>query len=355
MSNENSDRNYYMIRMTRGNVKQMELIDYAEKNKVIAVGWGWGVDLSEEKTVDEAKQKVKNEWPGMNIQSFSVVADIFITMLKAGDIIITPAWSEVIISEVVENKDGKIKFFNGSEEAGRLDMRNQISVKRLGWFPRSLFKTGVQNYLRNRMTAGYMTKFAEDIDEVIEGGCITLDEKNKKTKEEAEKELYQHLQQAIYQDSNLQAGGKGFEKLLSGILKAQGLEDVEKAKITRDSIADVDIKAKFTPNNPLFKDYIRYYIQAKHHQGTEGDWGIKQLIEHPDDDEALTTVKVLITSADTISKEADELAKKNNIDVITANDFISDMIIPNLAKLGDETLQGLGLIKLDNGFITYKK
>lgn len=350
MSNTKNDRNYYMIRMNSNRATHEEFIEYAKENNVVAVG-AWGVDLSNKSSVEEAKNERKEMYPENYKQnnSFTIVAKIFVK-IQEGDIILTPYRSEVMVSEVVKNKDGKIKLYNNSEEEKNLWLTSQIPVKILGFFPRTLFQTNVQTYLKNRNTAGDMTDFRENIEEVIKNGSKSLNEKIQKATNEANENLRQHLKASIGPDSNLKAGGKGFEDLLLGILKAQGLQDVEKAKIIQDSIADVDIEAKaFT----LAKDrYIRYYIQAKHHTGTENDWGIKQLVEHPDDDDALATVKILITTADEITKEAFEHSERDNIEVITRADLIDNMIMPNLTELDNDILQGLNLVKLDNGVIS---
>ncbi len=351
MSNPKNDRNYYMIRMNSNRATHEKFIEYAKKNNVVAVG-AWGVNLSNKSSVEEAKNERKEMYPENYKQnnSFTIVATIFVN-IQEGDIILTPYNSEIMVSEVVKNKDGKIKLYNNSEEEKNLWLTSQIPVKILGFFPRTLFQTKVQTYLKNYNTAGYMNDFKENIEEVIKNGSQSLDEKIQKATKKANDNLRQHLKDSIYHSSNMKAGGQGFEDLLLGILKAQGLQDVEKATIIQDSIADVDIKAKaFT----LAKDrYIRYYIQAKHHTGTENDWGIKQLVEHPDDDDALATVKILITTADSITKEADDHFERDNIEVITREKLIDNMIMPNLTELDNAILQGLNLVKLDNGVISF--
>ena len=131
-------------------------------------------------------------------------------------------------------------------------------------------------------------------------------------------------------------------------------------------IADADVLAvRTSPLGSGFNDIL--FIQAKHHQGISGDWGVKQLkafqkmIEDDkrsfsfkygdgktlDDADKVDIRYVLVTSADL----PDEISAPG-ITFING-DRLCDMLFNVLDKIDDETRHKLG-IKKSYGFLSGK-
>jgi restriction system protein len=132
----------------------------------------------------------------------------------------------------------------------------------------------------------------------------------------------------------LESGGKGLEELILELVELEGYKGIIPAKNALKGIADIDIEASRTD---MFSS-TKLLIQVKHHNGTTGIHGIKQL-EAMDDDEQV--LRWLITTAE-VSDDLKERAEGNNIKIMDGNDLI-DWIFESLPSLSPATRSKLGI------------
>ncbi len=173
-----------------------------------------------------------------------------------------------------------------------------------------------------------------------------------------------------YSQTWLDAKGTGFEALISNLFEAEGYETcVLSKKIGGSGEADADILAiKTSRLSPKFNEVI--YIQAKHHNGVTGLWGLTQIQAFKDliekgSNNGIATVRdingndvqietenikyVLISSAKIDPRaytegETDSDATKDEIILIDGSD-LSEMIIEYIDEIDNSLRCKLGLIK----------
>lgn len=307
------------------------------------IGYGWPiVDFSKfENTTDLIKQGFK----GVNVgRQTNQIKRYF--SLKQGDYVIVPFSGTIAIAEVIGQKS-HYPITEGTQYG-----ENRISVTYLkhkdGYFiPRGNLSTALQNRLKIRMTICDLNEFSDELYKHIES--IKNDklytwntEQELKIQQNTEKfkvDLLSRLRSN--KDINLQSGGIGLEHLIKEILEAKNYTARIPAKNEKSGIQDVDVIATRFSEFSEKKEGI--FIQVKHHDGTTGNHGIKQVAEYEVNEDDYSQIdKVLITTADF---KNNDFADLHSVTVLAGADFV-DWIYDNLNLLSDDSLSLLGISSL---------
>lgn len=311
------------------------------KNSQIGYGWG-NVDFSQfSATADLMEQGFK----GVNVgRQTNQIKRYF--NLKQGDYVVVPFSGTIAIAEVM----GEKTHYPITE--GIAFGENRVSVRYLkhkdGYFiPRNNLSTALQNRLKIRMTICDLNEFSDELYKHIEAikndklytWSIEQELKIQQNTENFKSGLLSRLQSN--KNINLQSGGIGLEQLIKEILEAKDYKAHIPAKNEKSGIQDVDIIATRLSEFSEKKEGI--FIQVKHHDGTTGTHGIKQVAEYEiNEDDYAQIDRVLITTADFKNKDFAEL---HNITVLAGIDFVN-WIYDNLDYLSKGSLSALGISSL---------
>ncbi len=203
--------------------------------------------------------------------------------IKNGDIILVPCPRGFYIG--ISN--GKRKYDDNSKND---DLANQIEITFIerNNEPAFFARDGKLNALSTKLGARGFTVLQilqEDIINEIERirkgvDDVSLSDTVAKLESEAESKIRSTLPEIIsnYSNNALEAQGRGFEQLIAKLLETDGYEtQVLDKKIGGKDIADADILAiKKSLLGNAFSQVL--FIQAKHHIGTSGSHGLKQII-----------------------------------------------------------------------------
>lgn len=307
------------------------------------IGYGWGnVDFSQ---FDNTTDLINEGFKGVDVGRQTKQIKRYFN-LKQGDYVIIPFSGTIAIAEVI----GQKTHYPISE--GIQFGENRISVRYLkhndGYFiPRSNLTTALQNRLKVRMTVCDLNEFSDELYKHIES--IKNDklytwntEQELKIQQNTEKfkaDLLSRLQSN--KDINLRSGGIGLEHLIKEILEAKNYNAHIPAKNEKSGIQDVDIIATRLSEFSEKKEGI--FIQVKHHEGTTGNHGIKQVAAYEVNEDDYSQIdRVLITTADF---KNNDFANLHNVTVLAGSDFVN-WIYENLEYLSKDSLLSLGISSL---------
>lgn len=311
------------------------------KNNQIGYGWA-SVNFSQFETI---KDLIEQGFQGIDRgRQTNQIKRYF--NLKQGDYVIVPFSGTIAIAEVVGHKS-HYPITEGLQYG-----ENRISVRYLkhndGYFiPRSNLTTALQNRLKVYMTICDLNEFSDELYKHIES--IKNDKlytwnteqelKLQRNTEKFKADLLSRLRSN--KDINLRSGGIGLEHLIQEILKAKNYTAHIPAKNERTGIQDVDIIATRLSEFSEKKEGI--FIQVKHHDGTTGNHGIRQVAEYEVNEDDYSQIdKVLITTADFKNNDFAEL---HDVTVLAGADFVN-WIYDNLNLLSDDSLSSLGISSL---------
>lgn len=311
------------------------------KNNQIGYGWA-SVNFSQFETV---KDLIEQGFQGIDRgRQTNQIKRYF--NLKQGDYVIVPFSGAVAIAEIAGEKSYQ-PVTEGIQYG-----ENRISVRYLkhkdGYFiPRGNLSTALQNRLKIRMTVCDLNEFSDELYKHIES--IKNDklytwnnEQELKIQQNTEKfkvDLLSRLRSN--KDINLQSGGIGLEHLIKEILEAKNYTTRIPAKNEKSGIQDVDVIATRFSEFSEKKEGI--FIQVKHHEGTTGNRGIRQVAEYEINEDDYTHIdRVLITTAEFKNTDFAEL---HDVTVLAGADFVS-WIYDNLNLLSDDSLSSLGISSL---------
>ena len=311
------------------------------KNNQIGYGWA-SVNFSQFETVTDLIDKgFKDIDRGRQTNQIKRYFN-----LKQGDYVIVPFSGSIAIAEVVGQKSYH------PITKGLPYGENRISVRYLkhkdGYFiPRGNLSTALQNRLKIRITVCDLNEFSDELYKHIES--IKNDklytwnnEQELKIQQNTEKfkvDLLSRLRSN--KDINLQSGGIGLEHLIKEILEAKNYTARIPAKNEKSGIQDVDVIATRFSEFSEKKEGI--FIQVKHHEGTTGNRGIRQVAEYEINENDYTHIdRVLITTAEFKNTDFAEL---HDVTVLAGADFVN-WIYDNLNLLSDDSLSSLGISSL---------
>ena len=303
-------------------------------------------------------------WSSVNFSQFEIVKDLIdqgfkgigrgrqtnqikrYFNLKQGDYVIVPFSGAVAVAEIV----GEKSYHPVTE--GIQYGENRISVRYLkhknGYFiPRGNLSTALQNRLKIRMTVCDLNEFSDELYKHIES--IKNDKlytwnneqelKIRQNTENFKVDLLSRLRSN--KDINLKSGGIGLEHLIKEILEAKNYTARIPAKNEKSGIQDVDVIATRFSEFSEKKEGI--FIQVKHHEGTTGNRGIRQVAEYEINEDDYTHIdRVLITTAEFKNTDFAEL---HDVTVLAGADFVN-WIYDNLNLLSDDSLSSLGISSL---------
>lgn len=153
----------------------------------------------------------------------------------------------------------------------------------------------------------------------------------------------------ILQDANrlyLNGKGRGFEKLICALLRADGFETKVLSKRTGNGTADADILAvrESGLDDRLQQTLV---VQAKHHQGETGMHGLEQLIAYrtqmENTDELSGQTRYILATTAKFTDEVCRAAEGEDILLLDGME-LARMIAENLDRLPAETRYSLGLV-----------
>lgn len=330
-----SSRHYLVRAMTQS----QEDFSVFFKNNVVAVGWS-KIDFSSFSSSDELVSKVYCSYYENGSSSRSVVGKKKNEVrrfkeMKKGDRIVIPFPRSICLAESEE-----AEFY--SHSAYEQDLSNQRSVtyhrdqnNKIIFIPRSKLSEGLQRRLKVRgTTISDLWEFGDEIDRLFDGQDFDSSyvSSHLDAIETFKIDLLNNIQSG---NTGLESGGYGLEKLVRELLEIDGYSAEIQSKQRFSGFSDADIEA-------VKQDFVsstRLFVQVKHHQGTTGCWGAKQLMKILDNDIFADHGLVLVTSA-LPSEELVDLCEAKDITLIQGND-LADWIYKSLGRLSFQTKKRL--------------
>ncbi len=331
---ESTQPRYYLVRT------RPELV----KKGIIGIGWS-RVNFSEHLTGNDlirsiqAIYKIPRSKPAI-LRFFG---------MKKGDIIVVPLVKSIAIGVI---DDDKLTY---SEYDKANDRSNQRSVKFYIKDDKKLFTIGSESlnhaFQKSIKVPGGVVKdiykFRNQIDNVIE--FITLGKPlNKETwvqeNSQSKKEFAANLLKQLNNGKTyLRAGGIGLEQLVKELFTIEGYRAKVLGKRKFKGCADADIEATRTDTSESIRfTKSKLLIQVKHHQGSTGTWGVKQLeLINKNHDNYLDHQLFLITSAK-VNADLRNRADAANIKIIEGEELTS-WIFDHLNKLSSKMKTALGI------------
>lgn len=297
-------------------------------------GYGWSqMNFSEHSSVDSLMaafrdQDIEVGRKGNQIRRFFNI--------RAGDLIVVPVARAILLARATGEKSFGLDVLYGENRIGSRFLRAPDgTIKRI---PRDDLSTALETRLKIRMAVASLDEFSDEIEKLYDrlesGGFSNINSQHEAENSEAIEAFKKTLLERIREGNTfLSGGGNGMEMLVMELLKLEGYDVHRPSKQHYEGIADADIEAyrkdRFNPTKLL--------IQVKHHQGTTGAHGIRQLAAIDEDD----AQRWLITTA--ISGEgAKALAEKDGIQIMDGADF-ADWLFEHCQNLSVVTRSRLGL------------
>ncbi len=277
--------------------------------------------------------------------------------IKSGDIIVVPVNRAIVIGIATDKK-----FYVENENLDIPYSSNRIEVvffrkdSKVINILRSELDMNLEQRLKIRTTIANLNDFREEILQIVqkiqEGKSYerstVFAEKEENAKNDFIKSILKRMRTG--KGLGIRAGGTGLETLIEEVFKAKNYETFIPSKNSKNRknklIADVDVVAyrdgEFSTKGEVL------LIQAKHHKGTTGDHGVKQLEaikdfnfgkygEFSEDD--YTIKKVLVTTAEK------DVLNNSSIDIINGESF-AEWLYDNLSLLSKDTKERLGISEI---------
>lgn len=257
--------------------------------------------------------------------------------IREGDVVVVPVSGAILIG----TSTGKKSYGEGVKYGS-----NRISVDffrdsdgALVKVSRKNLSTALSSRLRIRQSVVSLFEFKPEIDRIytaLKESGSSLYSSHIQELDTLEVEAFRKgmLENIRSGRANLASGGTGLEELVHELLKIDGYEATILPKSGQEGVADVDIVAFKTD----FLSSTKLLIQIKHHSGTSGFHGVKQIQAVEDEEQVL---RWLITTA-CVSDEVRERALAANINVMDGEDF-STWLASNVAGLSVATRNKLGI------------
>ena len=317
------------------------------------VGYGWENVKFKEYT--DGKDLIKNGFRAKGIDFGRKRKQIErYQNIKNGDIIVVPINKAIAIGIATEEKyheeNSGVKY-----SANRIKVNFFKKDSKVIYISRSDLDTNFEQRLKIRTTIANLNDFEEEVGQIIEQIETGKDyekstifaNKEKKAKDKFIKEMLKRMRTG--KGLSISAGGSGLEELIKEIFQSKGYNTFIPSKNKKNKknkhIADVDIVAY--RNGELLSKGELILIQAKHHKGTTGNHGVKQLeaivdysfgnIEFSEDD--YTVKKILITTA---QKENEN---NNSVHIINGQLFV-EWLYDNIHLLSKKTKEQLGISEI---------
>lgn len=336
------ERNYYMVRAMGSREEEIDL--FLSKG-VVAVGWSRvnfaSTPESKREELLKEVRKCESGRPARTIGRKEGEVKRFLS-IRPGDIVVVPRPGCISVAEVTGER-----IYDPSAIA--LDLANQIRVKffekksEVLTIPRADLTDKFQRTLGARgFCVLNLNAYKDEIDKLLTGKTAA----NRWSDEEAErcKAFKETLLKRIQKGKTyIKAHGAGLEQLVKELLEIEGYQVRILSKRNSKGIGDIDLLGTKTDT---FSS-TTLLVQAKHHEGESGAFGVKQLEEAVRQlNEKTSTyedsVCWLITTADSITQEAKERAEIAGISTMVGQEF-ADWLYDRIGKLSNETRRKLGI------------
>ncbi len=335
------ERNYYMVRAMHS---QKEEIDLFLNKGVVGVGWSYldFTSFEEPELLEMIRKREGNKDPRVVGRKLAEIQRFL--NIRKGDIIIVPRPGCISIAQVT----GDHVYDEGAKS---LDLANQIQVSFLKdknsgdimAIPRAELQEKLQRRLGARgFTVLNLNACGETIKHLMAGETTRsmLENKEETLREQFKEQLLKRIQSG---ETYIKSHGTGLEELLKELLICEGYSAFIPSKRNSKGIGDIDLKAeksdKFGTTTLL--------IQAKHHEGQSGVYGVKQLEEavrqlREDAVSFNDPICWFITTANSVSAEAQSAAEEAGIEIMVGKDFV-DWVYDNIGNLSESTRKKLGI------------
>lgn len=220
--------------------------------------------------------------------------------------------------EIIQTEDGILKRSEGGEI---VDLGFVVQVELVkGPLSRSAYADGMlTSRMKMRQTTGDITDIAESVHQVLDSeGPINLYDI-----------IVEKFANELLLTIKKQLSPQKFEQLIKWYFQRLGAtRTMIPPKYSSDKFdgADADIIAEFDELKLIF------HIQAKFHEGNTSKWAVEQISKYKEQHEMqegdgdYRIIPWVISTADTFSEEAVELAKKEAVQLILGKEFAKMLI-----------------------------
>ena len=265
----------------------------------------------------------------------------FVAEMKKGDWVLVPSWGTFSIYELIGDKPETVASVNADNvkdwhghklhinEKGLLSTEKE-GVADLGfiWKVKPIEKN-IARYeyadaaLTSRMKIRNTNADISDLKESIERS-VKFFKENKPIN--IYSQIISKTGDRILNTIQSELNENKFESLVKWYFQRIGASEVSiPAKNESGKEGDADVVAVFEPIRTII------YTQVKFHKGSTSEWAIEQILEYKEQkelsmDDGYSKQSWVITSADKYSKEAYELAKENNVQLVDGTQFVKMLL-----------------------------
>ena len=229
----------------------------------------------------------------------------FVVEMKIGDTVIVPCpWGfyvcDITGDAVVCKREGRdLGWERKVEICG--DVRS----------PREKYaKAALLSRMKCRQTTLSIDDLKEDVESARESRTI---------------DLVADMSKLLLAKLKSQGRPEDLEQYVAAIFRSMGADVVVLPKHYSGKTGDCDVEATF----PLLRLIVS--VQCKKHEGTTDDWGVKQISEYASEkykkmDEGWTCWQWVVSTADSFDPSAKGAALKNNVRLISGDEFCRMLI-----------------------------
>jgi restriction system protein len=346
MSKADVQRGYYMVR-----AKSQSDDEFAcfFENDVVAIGWSRVDirDLSSKSEVDEAMSEHYGHWseayPSVRGRRENEI--LRFNRIEEGDRILAPYRSSVALATATSE--------HRYDPNTGVDLANQVAVSYvrdangdLLTVSRSDLTEALQRRLRVRgSTVTDLGEFAEEIERLFQSeGVFTWKAHHRKEEEKRREHFRDALLERLRDGKvHVQGGGLGLEDLVAELLEREGYDEVSTlAKQTFDGAGDADVQATRADR---FGEQ-KLLVQVKHHQGTSGRKGLKQLAAiRANEPETWGDHDLVLVTTGNVPEEVQDKAEQVNVEVLGGGDLI-DWLLDHVDVLSPKARRSLGISEI---------
>jgi restriction system protein len=305
--------------------------------KLNLAGYGWGeINFSEFSQFNELLSYVEEQ--EIEIGRHKNQMSRFFN-IEEGDVLVVPVYRAIIIGIAQGDKSyGEgVKYGNNRISVNYFKDVDGDAIK----IPRANLKGQLQSRLKIRMTVTSLNEFSAEIlsyvKQLKDDNQVCFDSKFQQEKDKVIATFKRDLLTNLRTNNTfLEGGGYGLEKLVLELITLEGYSAGISAKNQFPDKADIDIEASRT--DPVSSNKV--FIQVKHHTGNTSKWGIEQLVAVGEDEHV---DKWLVTTGN-LSLKVQEFAKQEDVNVkLMDGPILVDWIYDRIHQLSPATKEKLGI------------
>lgn len=329
MSTSNTKPRLYLLRLN-------ERLPESLKGNVIGIGWSNASGLIEINDRTAFKKRVRDthaNYVGNERSLGNAVGSIwrFLKDMKKGDLVIVPIPYAFYVARLSDDAP----FYDAKGVASDYAYRRKVDwLNNKKPIPRNDVSARLQRGMKAYSTCvEFYAEFIPDVMAAVEG----------KKAPNFSNAIRINTREIVARALQESVNDQGLEELVKRLAEASGATaSVQPKKSGKRGDADVIAEYELNPSgDPLAT--LRVAYQVKQHEGTTGDWGVKQLRERMSDDNAIVR-GCLVTTAEVISDEAKkeiEDARVAGFDIfVVTRDQLIDWVLSTglnaLTEIGNE-------------------